>query len=150
MRELIVMNKKEKRARISVLRAVIRDDKKLVSREIRNHRKIAGKIRKARIRLEAAERSYERRESKRNVSRIRSSTADCAAFMEAYNASRLKIVKLLANVRRDYISLSDLFGDRVADLIMNRCENYNDSVIWRMINAQLRANITENIELEEY
>ena len=150
MRESIVMNKKEKRARISVLCAVIRDDKKLVSEQMRNHRKIASRIKKARRSLEAAERSYERRETKRNVAKIRSSTADCIAFMKDYNASRMKVVKLLINVRRDYVALSGLFGGKLDEMIMNRCENYNDSVIWRMINAQLRANITENIELEEF
>lgn len=150
MRELIEMNKKEKRARFSVLTALIKDDKKLVRAELSNYRKLAGGIKRARQSLEAAERSYERHESKRNARRIKASTSDRDLYTERLNESYNDLARLLSVVRRDYLAMASLYYDGRARRIMDRCENYNDSVIWSMISAQLKCGINENIELEEY
>ena len=150
MRELIEMNKKEKRARFSVLTALIKDDKKLVRAELSNYRKLGSGIRRAKLSLEAAERSYERRESKRNARKIKASVADRDSYTERFNESAACIAKLLNVVRRDYLAMASLYYDGRARRIMDRCENYNDSVIWSMISAQLKCGINENIELEEY
>ncbi len=149
MRELIEMNKKEKRARFSVLTALIRDDKKLVREELSNYRKLGIGIRRAKLSLEAAERSYERRESKRNARKIKASLADRDSYTKRFNESAACIAKLLGVVRRDYLAMAGLYYDGRARMIMDRCENYNDSVVWSMISTQLKCGINENIELEE-
>ena len=149
MRELIEMNKKEKRARFSVLTALIKDNKKLVKAELSNYRKLASGIRKARFSLEAAERSYERRESKRNARRVKAFLADRDSYTARFNESSDSLARLLGVVRRDYLAMAGLYYDGSARRIMDRCENYNDSIIWSMISTQLKCGINENIELEE-
>ena len=149
MRELIEMSKKEKKARFSVLGIIIKDGKKLVNDELRNYKKLANCIRRAKISLEAAERSYERRESKRNARKIKASLADRDSYTKRFNESAACIAKLLGVVRRDYLAMAGLYYDGRARMIMDRCENYNDSVVWSMISTQLKCGINENIELEE-
>ena len=149
MRELIEMNKKEKKARFSVLSALIKDDKKLVAEELKNYQQLAKSIRKAKISLETAERSYERRETKRSARKIRTSTADRDRFTAEIDVSSAEMAKRLFVVRRDYLAMASLYNNGRARRIMNRCEKYSDSVVWSMISTQLKCGINENIEIEE-
>ena len=149
MRELIEMNKKEKNARFSVLIALIKEQKKLVREELRSYRKLAKGIKKSKMRLEAGERSYERFESKRSATKIKTAIRDRDALTAQFNALAEKIVKDVSHIRRDYIAMAHLFFTGRTGRIMNRCENYVDSVVWNMMNIQLHYGINENIEYEE-
>ena len=150
MRELIEISKKEKKARFSVLCDLVKDEKKLISNELKNYKKLASGIKKARISLEVSERAYERRETKRKAMKIRSAIADRDTFSEELNLSSANLAKLLGDVRRNYLAMSGLFYGCRAVKIMDKCENYIDSVVWSMISTQLRFGINDNIELEEY
>ena len=134
----------EKSEKVAVLRETLNDDKKKVSDELAYYKSIARDIAKAKRKVEAAERAYEKKETAKNAGKLEDANDELAATIGVFQESEANIRALLDEVQADYSEISDQYRGRKADRIMDGFEKYSSSVMARVIDIQA------NIDTEGY
>ena len=146
MRESIEMSRKEKNARISVLRVSIKEDQKRVSEELLFYQNAAKDVNKTAKALASAESAYERKDSERNANKYESANDSYLSAVGVYKDSGARIGRLVEVVRKRYLEMADLLDDNKADRALDEFERYNDAVMARIMKIQ---ETTETVDAYE-
>ncbi len=144
MRESIEMSKKEKNARISVLRVSIKEDQKRVSEELGLYQNTAKDIQKTAKALAAAESAYERKDTEKNAVRYDEANDAYLAAVNVYKDTGACVGRAVEVVRKRYLELADLLDEAKADRALDEFERYNDSVMARIMKIQ---EFTESVDI---
>ena len=149
MRESIEMSKKEKNAKVSVLRVSIKEDQKRVSDELGVYQNAARDVNKTAKALAAAESAYERKDTEKNAVRYDDANDSYLAAVDVYKDSGARIGRLVEVVRKRYLELADLLDEAKADKVLEEFERYNDSVMARILKIQETTETVDAYEPDE-
>lgn len=136
MADIFGFNSSEKNEKIAILREALNEDKKKVSDELTYYKSIARDIGRAKRKVEACERTYEKKETAKTAGKLEDAKDELAATVGVFRDSEAHIRELLENVQADYSEIADQYRGRKADRVMDGFEKYSSSVMARVIDIQ--------------
>ena len=136
MADIFGFNSSEKNEKIAILREALNEDKKKVSDELTYYKSIARDIGRAKRKVEACERTYEKKETAKTAGKLEDAKDELAATVGVFRDSEAHIRELLENVQADYSEIADQYRGRKSDRVMDGFEKYSSSVMARVIDIQ--------------
>ena len=136
----------EKKANLEALREALNEDKKSVADELEYYKSVAKDIKKAKKKVEAAERAYEKKSSGKNANKLEDAKEELSAAISVFKESEAQIKTLIDAVQGDYAEIADLYNGKKADKVMDGFEKYSGQVSARMIEIQSFAESDEYLE----
>ena len=146
MPEIFGLNFGEKIENVAMLRESLNEEKKKVADELTYYKSIARDIGRAKKKVEAAERAYEKKESAKNASKLESANDELAATINVFQESEAQIRSLLDQVQGSYAEIADQYRGRKSDRVMDAFEKYSSAVLSKVIDIQ--ANIDADTSFE--